>query len=644
MKKLLLLLITAVSAVSAMAQEQKSAYLPDSLLPRWVIDINLLGGLASQNFKTANSAANYPGALNMNTGELKYKNGYSFGGDAQLGFFFGRKRHFGVGTGLMYMHQQGDAVLDDFYAEYRATDGADNIFRQRVTGHDIKEQIVSTNINVPLVLKYKNRFSKRWGFTTDLGAVFNLQMKNKYTTQASFDYEAIYQFVQNGDGGTVSVYDNSPVPSVNDWLITRAEFLQNNPNGDLEDYFAKKRALGYSVGESMSPAVRKGDKSYTQGSVGFLVQPSFNYFLSDRTALNFGGYYMLQPFKNDAQAGYRLTDGIGNYSSVLNNVTASNNASYGLNLGVRFFLGRKRTLIDITSTQHISPTECGSCDGSIFLGGLTPDQPVKVDYALNGAPQNQYHTTVQPDGQVQIPNLCPGDYTGIVATIRKEKANGEPVTLSNPVMSISSQETASPTIQGACDGTVRFNGLIAGSQVSVSYYLNNLAQPAVSGMVKEDGSLVINNLCAGEYSGIIVRMNNCTANGAGFTLAAPLPPAPPAAKTDISMPILFDFDEYVIHSSYYPLIDNAATEMKEDKTRIITINGYTDSRGSAAYNNALSLKRANAVKTRLTNMGISPLRLKTVGHGFNAPVGDNSTPEGRLQNRRAVMKITPGNK
>ena len=53
-------------------------------------------------------------------------------------------------------------------------------------------------------------------------------MKNEYTTHASFDYEAIYQFTSAGDAPNTAVYDNSPTPSVNDWLITKAEFLKNN--------------------------------------------------------------------------------------------------------------------------------------------------------------------------------------------------------------------------------------------------------------------------------------------------------------------------------------------------------------------------------------------------------------------------------
>ena len=81
--------------------------------------------------------------------------------------------------------------------------------------------------------------------------------------------------------------------------------------------------------------------------------------------------------------------------------------------------------------------------------------------------------------------------------------------------------------------------------------------------------------------------------------------------------------------------------MKADKSKTLVIDGYTDITGPLYFNKALSVKRANAVKKDLTKRGVNPRRLKTVGHGPNHPVGDNTTPEGRQQNRRAVMTVKP---
>lgn len=73
----------------------------------------------------------------------------------------------------------------------------------------------------------------------------------------------------------------------------------------------------------------------------------------------------------------------------------------------------------------------------------------------------------------------------------------------------------------------------------------------------------------------------------------------------------------------------------------VTIEGYTDSRGSEAYNQALSQKRASAVATILqTVYDIDSARISTVGFGEANPVADNATAEGRAQNRRVEARVS----
>ncbi|MBK0402100.1 OmpA family protein [Adhaeribacter sp. BT258] len=71
----------------------------------------------------------------------------------------------------------------------------------------------------------------------------------------------------------------------------------------------------------------------------------------------------------------------------------------------------------------------------------------------------------------------------------------------------------------------------------------------------------------------------------------------------------------------------------------VEISGHTDSRGSAAYNQALSLKRAKAVVNYLNEKGISEARLKAVGYGAQKPIATNKTEKGRKQNRRTEFKV-----
>ncbi len=470
-------------------------------------------------------------------------------------------------------------------------------------------------------------------------------MKNKYSTNASFDYEAIYKFQNTGDAGRVSVYDNSPVASAGDWFVTRKEFLQNNPNGNYLDYVNAERAAGINVGQGMSPGKRTGSTSYTQGSLGLLLQPSFNYYLSDYVALNLGVYYMIQPFKNSAQSGYRLENGIGTYSSVLNNVTASTNQDYGINIGAKFFFRKKEQKpLVITSIDHKSTSDCKLCDGSFTLHGLTPNEPVTVDYSFNGGTISSNTSTVQADGQVNVSHLCAGNYTDISAVIYKQKANGKPLTISDPMLAIVSQIPSNPSAAG-CDGSLKIFGLGAGKSATVSYQRNGVLQTSYTAIVNSDNSINLVGLCEGKYTGIEAAVGNCTVSAADFVLTAPVAaPAPirdiVEEEIDISTPILFDFNQSTIHISSYPQLNEASKQLIEKGDLYIRIDAHTDSKGSNEYNQKLSERRALSVKTYLKGKGANTAKISMHGHGKTEPAASNDTDEGRSKNRRAIMTKT----
>ena len=70
-----------------------------------------------------------------------------------------------------------------------------------------------------------------------------------------------------------------------------------------------------------------------------------------------------------------------------------------------------------------------------------------------------------------------------------------------------------------------------------------------------------------------------------------------------------------------------------------TIEGHTDSRGDAAYNQALSEKRAKAAADRLVERGVDADRISSVGYGEAKPIADNDTAEGRQANRRITAVL-----
>ena len=123
-------------------------------------------------------------------------------------------------------------------------------------------------------------------------------------------------------------------------------------------------------------------------------------------------------------------------------------------------------------------------------------------------------------------------------------------------------------------------------------------------------------------------------------VAAAPPPAPPAAKKKIVLRgVNFDFNKYNIRPDAAPILDEAAKTLQESGDVTIAVNGYTDSIGSDAYNQGLSLRRANAVQDYLAAHGVGAGRMTVKGFGKTDPVASNATAEGRAQNRRVELIV-----
>jgi OmpA-OmpF porin, OOP family len=107
----------------------------------------------------------------------------------------------------------------------------------------------------------------------------------------------------------------------------------------------------------------------------------------------------------------------------------------------------------------------------------------------------------------------------------------------------------------------------------------------------------------------------------------------------VEMPVNFEFDsakvtgENIDHVKEYVIFMNDHVDYKAK------IVGHTDSLGSKAYNQKLSLKRAEAVKEIIVKEGIDPQRLTTQGQGETSPIADNTTKIGQAQNRRIEIEI-----
>jgi len=102
----------------------------------------------------------------------------------------------------------------------------------------------------------------------------------------------------------------------------------------------------------------------------------------------------------------------------------------------------------------------------------------------------------------------------------------------------------------------------------------------------------------------------------------------------------FEFDRADLRPDAKPVLDQVYGLLKEDPKLALAIEGYTDDRGPAAYNQSLSERRAAAVRTALLARGLGKdgdARLTSAGHGASAPIADNATDEGRAKNRRVEL-------
>ena len=114
---------------------------------------------------------------------------------------------------------------------------------------------------------------------------------------------------------------------------------------------------------------------------------------------------------------------------------------------------------------------------------------------------------------------------------------------------------------------------------------------------------------------------------------------PMADKVSIKAEALFDFDKAIVKPEGRKLLDQVVGRAQAINLETIIAIGHTDSIGSDAYNQALSVRRAEAVKAYLVTKGVAANRITASGKGKSNPVADNRTAAGRAQNRRVDVEI-----
>jgi len=141
--------------------------------------------------------------------------------------------------------------------------------------------------------------------------------------------------------------------------------------------------------------------------------------------------------------------------------------------------------------------------------------------------------------------------------------------------------------------------------------------------------------------GVYDHQDNCPATAKHLKVDANGCPMMMDKTVSIELNVLFDNDSSVVKQAYYSEVERVANFMNEYQDAEVEIQGFTDSRGAAAYNETLSQARANAVAKVLSeSFEIATSRVSAKGYGEDKPVATNDTAAGRALNRRVVAYIT----
>ena len=110
-------------------------------------------------------------------------------------------------------------------------------------------------------------------------------------------------------------------------------------------------------------------------------------------------------------------------------------------------------------------------------------------------------------------------------------------------------------------------------------------------------------------------------------------------RLQINIPgdIAFDSGQAVIRPNFRSALDNFAQSLQQNPSTTVTIVGHTDSTGSPAVNEPLSLQRADATRDYLVTRGVAANRFQIDGRGAREPVANNDTDAGRARNRRVEI-------
>jgi len=175
--------------------------------------------------------------------------------------------------------------------------------------------------------------------------------------------------------------------------------------------------------------------------------------------------------------------------------------------------------------------------------------------------------------------------------------------------------------------------------VGVAYNIDSQWRMALEGRYvgTTSPSFVVNNVSIGVNNSNIVAMVYGQYKFAPPAAAAPPPPPPSAAPP--SFMVFFDWDSARLSEASLNVVRQAASAFKSKGSARVTATGHTDTSGPEAYNMALSLRRANAVKDALVREGVPAASIAVIGRGEQGLLVQTGDGVREPQNRRVEIVV-----
>jgi OOP family OmpA-OmpF porin len=186
----------------------------------------------------------------------------------------------------------------------------------------------------------------------------------------------------------------------------------------------------------------------------------------------------------------------------------------------------------------------------------------------------------------------------------------------------------------------------AGKCTSLFWTAENASEVSIDqgiGRVEKSGSRQVCPSATTEYTMNATGAGGSKTASTKVTVNPPTPPPPPPAPKvvdQLAVRVNFDTNKATIRKADQGELQKAIDFVKKYPGHAITVEGHTDNVGKDSLNQALSEKRANAVKKHLVDKGATSAdKIKAVGYGETRPIADNSTAAGKSQNRRVEIVV-----